>query len=177
MDQQLARLEYAGANTRQAVTSTTTCQEFPAPPELVWKALLFYEEITERPPFVLRCLLPRPIGTGGRKFELGGEVECRYVNGRLLKRVTEITHPRIYAFEVIEQNLALAGIKLLGGDYALREFAHGHTQVALTTRYASSRRPRWLFRWIEERVCHVFHRHILTATRNNLSRRDVFGNQ
>jgi hypothetical protein len=38
-----------------------------------------YEEITERPPFLLSCFLPVPIRTDGCKYEVGGEVKCQYV--------------------------------------------------------------------------------------------------
>ena len=130
---------------------------------------MFYEEIAECPPFFLRCVLPVPIGTEGRKSEVGGEVKCRYAGGHLLKRVTQVIHERNFAFEIVEQNLALGGgIKVLGGDYTLRELSEGRTRVALTTRYASPNRPRWLCGRLEALVCHSFHRHMLTVLRNKL---------
>lgn len=156
-------------DTGQKSVAVVTCQNFSAPPESVWDALMFYEEIAERPSFLLRLLLPVPLGTEGRKSEVGGEVTCRYRDGYLLKRVTQITPGRHYAFEVVEQDLALGrGIKLLGGDYTLRELSKGRTRVALTTRYASPHQPRWLCKWIEAMICHLFHRHILRALRSNL---------
>ncbi len=159
----------ATAGARQQSASVTTRQDFNAPPEAVWEALMFYEEIAECPPFFLRLLLPVPVGTEGRKFEVGGEVKCHYVGGHLLKRVTQIIRTRNYAFEVIEQNLALGGgIKLLGGDYTLQELSEGQTRVALTTRYASPHSPRWLCGRLEAVLCHSFHRHILNAMRSNL---------
>ena len=162
-------LESPCVEASQSIASVTTWRDFVAPPEFVWEALLFYEEIKESPPFVLRRLLPRPIGTDGYKFEVGGEVKCRYVGGHLLKRVTQITRPWNYSFDVIEQDLALGGIMVLGGEYTLCELPAGDTRVALTTRYASPNQPRWLRRWIEARICHSFHRYILTAMRSNVS--------
>ncbi len=154
---------------RPQFASVVTWQDFNAPPEAVWDASMFYEEIETCPPFFWRLLLPVPIGAAGCKFEVGGEVKCRYVAGHLLKRVTRIIRPRLYAFEVFEQDLALGGgIKLLSGDYTLRQLSNGQTRVALTTRYASPWHPRWLFGWLETAVCHSFHRHILTAMRCNL---------
>lgn len=132
---------------------------------------MFFEEIPDCPPFVLRTFLPTPIGTDGCKFEIGGQVKCRYVGGHLLKRVTQVIEGRNYAFEVIEQNLALGGINLLGGDYTLRPLAKGWTRVALATHYASLNQPRWLCSWFEARVCHLFHRHILGVMHRNLSSR------
>ena len=73
---------------------------------------MFYEEIAEDRPFLLRRFLPTPIGTQGCKSEVGSDVKCRYVGGHLLKRVTRIVRRQNYAFEVVEQNLALGGIRL-----------------------------------------------------------------
>jgi hypothetical protein len=129
---------------------------------------MFYEEIAEDRPFLLRRFLPTPIETRGCKSTVGGEVKCQYMGGHLVKRVTHIIRERTYAFEVIEQNLALRGIRLLGGDYTLRMMAKDCTRVALATRYASPNCPRLLFARLEAAVCHSFHHYILSAMRSNL---------
>ena len=149
--------------------SVTTCQDFFAPADAVWDALMFYEEIAEDRPFLLRRFLPTPIGTQGCKSEVGSEVKCRYVGGHLLKRVTRIVRGHSYAFEVVEQKLALGGISLLGGDYTLRMTSKDRTRVALATHYASPNCPRWLFGRLEAAVCHTFHHHILSAMQSNIS--------
>ena len=59
------------------------------------------------------------------------------VGGHLVKRVTHIIRERSYGFEIVEQNLALRGIRLLGGDYTLRVQSQDCTRVALATHYAS----------------------------------------
>jgi hypothetical protein len=148
--------------------SVTTCQDFFAAADAVWDALMFYEEIAEDPPFVLRHFLPTPIGTQGCKSEVGSDVKCRYVGGHLLKRVTRIVRGQNYAFEVVEQNLALGRIRLLGGDYTLHILSKDCTRVALATHYASLNRPRWVFGRLEAAVCHSFHHYILSAMRSNL---------
>ena len=148
--------------------AVTTCQDFLAPRDAVWEALMFYEEIAEDRPFLLRRFLPTPIGSQGCKSEVGSDVKCRYVGGHLLKRATRIVRRQNYAFEVVEQNLALGGIRLLGGDYTLRMMAKDRTRVALATHYASPNCPRWLFGRLEAAVCHSFHRYILSAMRSNL---------
>lgn len=149
----------------------TTCQDFIAPAEAIWSALMFYEEVSEQAPFLLRTLVPTPIGTEGCKSNVGDEVKCHYSNGHLLKRVTRIVHGRTYSFEVIEQDLALrGGIRVLGGDYMLHHLSPERTRVALSTRYESRNRPRWLFYSLEATVCHSFHRHILTAMRKSVGR-------
>jgi len=53
---------------------------------------MFYQEIKQRPQFLLSRFLPVPIRTDGCKSEGGGEVKCQYVGGHLLKRVTPARH-------------------------------------------------------------------------------------
>jgi hypothetical protein len=150
-------------------TSILTRMKFAASPERVWCGLMFYEQIDERPPLHLRLLLPMPIGTGSSKLKVGDEVRCSYENGYLLKRITQIDLERHYGFEVVEQKLAVGGgLALSGGCYTLRELPGGGTEVAVTTRYVSLRRPRWLWRPIEAAVCHMFHRHLLAAMRRKV---------
>jgi hypothetical protein len=149
--------------------SVTTCQDFFAAADAVWDALMFYEEIAAGRPFLLRRFLPTPIGTQGCKSEVGSDVKCRYVGGHLVKRVTRIVRGHNYAFEIVEQNLALGGIKLLGGDYTLRVPSKDRTRVALTTHYASPHCPRWLFGRLEAPVCHSFHRYILSAMQSKIA--------
>jgi hypothetical protein len=146
-----------------------TRMRFAASPERAWEGLVFYEQIAERPPLHLRLLLPRPIGTEGRKSEVGDEVRCVYEGGFLLKRVTRIDRGRHYGFEVGEQNLAVGGgIRLSGGAYTLRKFPDGSSEMALETRYVSPWRPRWLWHSIEAVICHAFHRHILGVIRRTV---------
>jgi hypothetical protein len=143
-----------------------TRMRFPASPRAVWDGLMFYEQLDGRPPWYLRLLLPMPIRTEGRKSEVGDEAMCLYVGGHLVKRVTGIDRHRRYQFAVIEQELDVGGIRLSGGEYALRALDDGTTEVTVVTRYTSARRPRWLWRRVEAIVCHAFHRHILRAMRD-----------
>jgi hypothetical protein len=161
----------APAKARQSA-SILTRMKFAASPERVWRGLMFYEQIEERPPLHLRLLLPRPIGTECSKSNVGDEVKCSYENGHLVKRITQIDLWRHYGFEVVEQKLAVGrGLTLSGGCYTLRELPCGTTEVAVTTRYASPMRPIWLWRPIEAAVCHMFHRHLLCAMRRKVESR------
>jgi hypothetical protein len=150
-------------------TAIITRMKLAAPLDEAWRRLMFYEQIAERPPFLLRLLLPIPIESVGRKSKVGDEVQCLYERGSLRKRVTAVDHERRYEFDVVEQDLALGGgMKLIGGSYEMRRLADGSTEVALETRYVSPKRPRWLWKHIEAAVCHAFHRHILRSMRSAL---------
>jgi hypothetical protein len=150
-------------------TSVVTRMNFAAPPERVWSGLMFYEQIEEPPPLHLRLLLPMPIRTSGSKSEVGDEATCLYAGGYLLKRVTQIDPCRLYGFAVVEQKLTVGGgLILTGGCYTLRELPSRRTEVAVTTRYVSNKRPAWLWKPIEATVCHLFHRHLLSAMRRKV---------
>jgi hypothetical protein len=164
------RATVAGADTATpASAAVVTRMKFAAPADRVWDGLLFYEQIEERPPLHLRLLLPVPTGTQGPKAKVGDEAKCSYERGHLLKRVTQVDPGRHYGFEVAEQNLDVGrGLALAGGCYTLRELPGGATEVAVTTRYVSHRRPAWLWERIEATVCHMFHRHLLSVMRRKI---------
>lgn len=144
-----------------ASTEVVTRGVLDAPPGAVWDALMFYEQIDERPPWLLRLLLPEPLGTEGPKENEGDEALCRYRGGHLRKRVTEIHEGSYYGFEVAEQRLRIgAGIVLSGGSYALRPLPDGRTEVSVVTRYAGGIAA---LRGVERAVCHLFHRHLIGA--------------
>jgi hypothetical protein len=151
-----------GAATSAIVTKLV----FGVSEDQAWKTIMFYEQIDRPPPLHLRLLLPVPIRTEGRKSEVGDEALCIYKSGTLIKRVTHVEPGRRYAFEIAEQKLGVGGgMRLSGGDYTLRALGDGRTEVEVSTRYSSPRRPRWFWGPIEEAVCHSFHRHILRAMR------------
>jgi hypothetical protein len=156
----------------RANTSIVTRLTFDVSPEEVWEVLSFYEQLAERPPLYLRLLLPVPVRIEGKKSEVGDEAVCVYDRGQLVKRVTEVDRARALGFVVSSQELAVGGgMRLAGGKYTLRALPHGRTELALSTRYASQRRPRWLWRPIEAAVCHLFHRYMLRAMRREAEAR------
>ena len=141
-----------------------TRMTFGASREAAWNSLLFYEEVKERPPLHLRLLLPVPIRTEGDKKRVGDEALCHYERGHLVKRTTRIREPELYEFEVAEQALAVGGtMRLSGGRYVLTEIAPDETEVAVETRYISTKWPRWFWRPLERFVCHMFHRFLLRS--------------
>lgn len=156
------------APPRDAV-SVVTGMRLLAPPRLAWERLLYYEEILDPPPLALRLLLPEPTRTEGRKAVVGDLTRCQYREGHLLKRMTRVAPPSHCSFEVVEQELSIAGgIRLVGGSYTLSELPDHSTRVELETRYVSERSPNWLRRPLETAVCHAFHRHILGAMGRSL---------
>ncbi|HYB54230.1 MAG TPA: hypothetical protein VEG84_10210 [Thermoanaerobaculia bacterium] len=134
------------------------------PPEKLWNDLMFYEQVPDPPPLLLRLLLPAPERAERCGSDVGDETRCVYKTGYLIKRLVEVDRERYCRFDVVEQALKMPGkIRLIGGSYTLRALSDGATRIQAETRYVSLRRPSWLWRPIEAAVCHAFHRHILAA--------------
>ena len=118
---------------------------------------MFYEEVPQRPPWLLRALLPTPMRTRGGGKHAGDIIECTYSRGRLLKRITVVEHPHLLRFEVIEQQLGVERCFVtVEGSYAIRATDRG-SEVALTTRYRGHLRPRALWRPFERLLAHQLH--------------------
>jgi uncharacterized protein YndB with AHSA1/START domain len=146
----------------EATDAVVTTMHVDAPPEAVWRAMVFYEEIPRRPSPLLRLLLPTPLRTEGEKTRPGALVECTYDGGHLQKVITGVEPPRALRFDVRVQALGIEDcITMTGGSYELAA-GEGGTEVVLTTRYRGHLRPRWLFRPFERFVAHRVHRHILS---------------
>jgi hypothetical protein len=157
------------ANAATQPVSVVTRMVFAAPPERVWKGLVFYEELGGRPPLHLRLLLPVPIRNVGKVSDVGDEATCLYEGGHLLKRITKIEKGDLYEFEVAEQALSVGGgMRLSGGRYTLRGLSDGQTEVSVETRYLSRKWPRWFWKPLEKMVCHMFHRYLLGTMRRQI---------
>lgn len=137
----------------------------PAPPDRVWAAMMFYEEVPQRPAPLLRLFLPAPVRTAGAKTKVGATIDCVYEGGTLEKKITESSPPRRIAFDVTRQALGVEDlITMSGGSYEIRPI-HGGSEIVLTTSYAGRLRPRWLFRPFEHYLAHQLHAHILEGMR------------
>ena len=64
-----------------------------------------------------------------------------------------------------KRQLNPASYNLRIGNKGIIETPDGRTEVSVSTRYVSNKRPRWLWAILEAMVCHSFHRHILRSMR------------
>jgi hypothetical protein len=147
----------------RAIDVVTTTSAFDAPPEEMWRRMLFYEEVPQRPPLLLRMFLPCPVKTTGGGRHVGAEVRCTYSRGGLVKRITVLEEPRFARFEVLEQQLGIERcMTTVEGSYEFRADGQG-TALSLTTQYRGHLRPRRLWRSFERLLAHQLHRHILAG--------------
>lgn len=140
---------------------------FPAPPARVWDRIVFYEQVEREPSsWLLRFALPRPVRAEGSKAAVGDVQRCIYRHGHLVKVITERVHPERLAFRVAEHHLLIErNVTLLDGAFLLEPCAGGQTRVILTTRYQRHLRPAWMWEWVERRVVHALHGHVLEDMR------------
>jgi hypothetical protein len=159
---------FSGRAAAETVSTSARCN---ASPETVWRGMLMYEEVDVRPPFLLRALLPIPIGTKGDKSRVGAAIQCSYREGDLMKQITTVHPPNLLEFDVTRQRLGFEGcVTALGGSYQITPRGR-QTEVMLTTNYYAYLRPRVLWRPLERFIAHLFHRHILGGMRDALPRR------
>ena len=158
---------FAGSEVRESIAGGVY---FDATPEAVWRLLLFYEDVPDRAPFLLRAFLRRPLRTEGDKTRVGEQVRCTYSDGDLVKRITAIEPARLLQFEVVEQNLGIeACVRVQGGSYRCSPCGDG-TFVTLVTNYRAYLHPRCLWRLLEALLVRQLHRHLLNGVRVDLLR-------
>jgi hypothetical protein len=154
----------APAASVSGIQSIVTHRDIAASAERVWDSLQFYEELDRPPPFLLRLLLPRPERKVTPSAVVGEATTLPYEGGHYARRITKLEVPSHYEFDVIDQRLASdRGVALLSGSFSLRPLNATHTDLAITTRYVSGIRPRWLAQPVEAAVCRRLHRHLLDS--------------
>ena len=143
--------------------AVATKAHFHSSPEVVWREMIFYEEVPRRPMPLLRMFLPAPVSTRGEKTREGAIIECTYDGGYLEKCITAAVPARFVRFDVLVQRLGIEDcISMRGGSYEYSAAGDG-TDVVLTTGYRGHLRPRWLWRLFERFLAHRLHRHILAG--------------
>jgi hypothetical protein len=145
-----------------AVESVVTSRRLDADPASCFASLLFYEDVTHEPPWILRVGLARPLHATGSIGSVGDVRTCVYNKGRLVKRVTDVQVGRLLAFEVIEQSIGYErDVRLRGGSFAFEPAEGGGTLVTLTTTYEALLVPRWCWRPFERLAAHTMHGYVL----------------
>jgi hypothetical protein len=152
------------------VAEVRTSTVFPAPAGASWEAIQFYEEVTHKPPLLLKLALPRPVRTeGGPRVAVGHALRCLYRRGYLEKVITERDEPRRLVFVVTEQRIGFENeVALLDGRFDLEPIGATSTRVTVATRYRRQLRPAWLWEPMERTIIHTLHGHVLEGMRRRL---------
>ncbi|HZL36019.1 MAG TPA: SRPBCC family protein [Tepidisphaeraceae bacterium] len=153
-------------HTPYAIERVVTSVEIPAPIGRTWNAVMLYEQVHHRPPWLLRFGLPRPLYTRGSMEHVGDVKVCVYTKGRLVKRITGRVPERRLAFDVIGQiNIENHDVRLVDGSFDFAPDGPTQTRITLTTRYEPKLGPRWVWRPAERLAVHALHKHVLEGMR------------
>ena len=150
----------------RAVETIVTSLTIPTDVGHAWNAMMFYEEVRQPPPWLLRYGLPRPIFTRGSTANVGDQKVCVYTKGHLTKRVTERIENQKLSFDVIEQDhIENHSIDLKSGSFTFIAETPNRTRVELATTYRPKLGPRWVWRPVETWATRSLHRYVLEGMR------------
>ncbi len=142
--------------------SVSTTRIIHAPIETAWESIMFYEELTHDPPWILRIGLAHPLRTYGSSASVGDEKVCIYNKGRLTKRIAEVEAPHLLAFTITEQSIGYErDVHLTGGSFRFEAVDEKTTRVTLMTEYEPLLGPRFAWRWGEHYAVRTLHEHVL----------------
>lgn len=159
---------------RSPGVSVETTRVIDAPLRGAWDGVMFYEEVTHEPPWLLRLGLRTPLRTVGRIDRIGDRKVCVYTRGHLTKQATAIKPMELLEFAVVEQDMFEDySVRLTGGSFRFSAVDATHTKVTLTTRYEPLLHPRWAWRPVEEHVVHTLHEHVLEGMASEAARQST----
>lgn len=160
--------------TPQSKETVTTAVTMPADSGRAFDAIMFYEEVTHRPPLILRIGLAHPLFTTGSSQHVGDVKTCVYNKGHITKRITEVAAGKRLAFEVIDQQIGYErDVRLTSGSFEFETLPNGFTRVTLNTEYEPLLRPRWCWRPFEQYAMHTLHKHVLEGMRRRVAGEDT----
>jgi hypothetical protein len=158
-----------GSGRPRAVESVTTEVVVNAPADQLWNSLMFYEEVTHEPPWILKVGLARPVRTVGASQRVGDIKKCLYNKGPITKRITQVVPGRRLAFEVIDQQIGYErDLRLVGGSFEFEPLPDGRTVVRLRTDYEPRLTPRLQWRWGESIAFHTLHEYVIEGMRRKV---------
>lgn len=145
--------------------STTQC----------WEGLVFYEEVTHPPPWILRVGLARPLATRGPSLNPGDRRVCVYNRGSITKQIRSAEPGRLLSFDVIEQNIGYErDVRLTSGSFTFEQIDPLHTRVTLTSTYEPRLTPRFCWRWGERIAFRTLHGYVLEGIAQNAVTKSPF---
>lgn len=150
-----------GPATPAAPETVRTEVEIAAAPDRVWNSLMYYEEVTHPPPWILRIGLARPTATEGFSRRIGETKKCLYNKGWITKRVTAVDPNRALRFDVIEQHIGYErDVMLTHGTFELAALEGGKTRLTLSTTYRPLLGPRFAWAPAEHLAVRILHEYV-----------------
>ncbi|HJQ79872.1 MAG TPA: SRPBCC family protein, partial [Lacipirellulaceae bacterium] len=153
--------------------------EIDAPPADVWRQVIAFPEIEERPDWFFRLGISCPTGARITGDGVGATRECVFTTGRFIEPITAWDAPQRLAFDVREQPAPMfeltpyrhihpphldSAFRSTRGEFELVKLPGGRTRLVGRTWYTLDIRPHayWTIwtDWIVHRIHHRVLRHI-----------------
>ena len=163
------------ASTVVPTYEVVTMVDVAASPQTVWKHVVQFDEIRERPAWYFRGGIAYPIRATIAGTGVGAIRRCEFSTGAFVEPITTWDEPRRLAFDVIAQPPPLRELSIYSKVYAphLKGYfssSHGEFRLVPTasgtrleghTWYSVAMSPQGYWRAMSEVVLHRIHRRVL----------------
>ncbi len=139
-----------------------------------WDGLVFYEEVSHPPPWILRIGLARPLATRGPSHSPGDRRVCVYNRGTISKQIRRAQPGRLLSFDVTEQDIGYErDLRLISGSFTFEPIDANHTRITLTSTYEPRLTPRFCWRWGEMIAFRTLHGYVLEGIALNTAQQQL----
>ncbi|HXC24351.1 MAG TPA: DUF805 domain-containing protein [Gemmatimonadaceae bacterium] len=155
----------------------TTAVTVNAPPDVVWRHVIQFQDIQDRPGFIFRLGLAYPIRARIAGTGVGALRRCEFSTGAFIEPITTWDVPTRLAFTVIQQPPPLQELspyqhvyaphlhgffRSTHGEFLLTPIAGGRTRLEGRTWYQLDVHPRGYWRFIADHIVSRIHERVLT---------------
>ncbi len=154
----------------------TTAVTVNAPPDVVWRHVVQFQDIEDQPDLIFRLGLAYPIRARITGTGVGAMRRCEFSTGAFVEPITAWEAPSRLAFDVVQQPPPLREwspyqhvyaphlhgfFRSTHGEFRLAALAGGRTRLEGRTWYQLDIHPRNYWRFIAERIVSRIHERVL----------------
>lgn len=156
--------------------SVTSSLIVDAPPDVVWKHVVSFPDLDERPEWYFRAGIACPTGATIDGRGVGAIRRCRFTTGEFVEPITAWDEPRRLAFDVASQPHPMAEVNPFGdphpphldtalvsrrGEFRLEALPAGRTRLVGTTWYRLHMAPQGYWAVWTDAIIHGIHARVL----------------
>jgi hypothetical protein len=143
----------------------------PFAKEVVYDYIKSVDTLNSEKPFLLHIGLSVPLKCVLVKEEVGAERICYFKEGTIKEKVTELERGRILKMVVTEYNLpGRKWLKFNDAIYTFKEVKNG-TELTRITTYRTELRPRFYWRFWEQKAIETEHEYVLNDLKHRLNKK------
>ncbi|MGC1273223.1 MAG: SRPBCC family protein, partial [Planctomycetaceae bacterium] len=161
---------------RPPLRSVTTETIVNAPPEVVWRQVVRFPDLDERPEWYFRAGIACPTGAQIDGRGVGAVRRCQFTTGEFVEPITAWDEPRRLAFDVASQPHPMAEVNPFGdphpphldtalvserGEFRLEPLPGDRTRLVGTTWYRLRMAPQEYWSVWTDAIIHRIHKRVL----------------